>query len=64
MLTVAAIEKGQSFEGPSVRENLEKITGFQGTTGVYDFSPEQHQGISGNPFVIGQIIDGKVRIAE
>lgn len=64
MLTVAAIEKGQSFEGAAVRENLQQITGFQGTTGTYDFTPQQHQGISANPFVIGQIIDGKVRIAE
>jgi branched-chain amino acid transport system substrate-binding protein len=64
MLTVAAIEKGKSFEGPSVRDNIESITGFQGTTGIYNFSAERHQGISDNPFVIGQIIDGKVRIAK
>lgn len=64
MLTAAAIEKGQSFEGPAVRENLEKITGFQGTTGTYDFAPDKHQGISTNPFVIAQIIDGQVRIAQ
>lgn len=64
MLTAAAIEKGQSFDGPAVRENLEKITGFQGTTGTYDFAPDKHQGISTNPFVIAQIIDGQVRIAQ
>ncbi|PWE54138.1 hypothetical protein DEM27_22855 [Metarhizobium album] len=64
MLTAAAIEKGQSFEGPAVRENLEKITGFQGTTGTYDFAPDKHQGISTNPFVVAQIIDGQVRIAQ
>ncbi|MCO5081070.1 MAG: ABC transporter substrate-binding protein [Rhizobiaceae bacterium] len=64
MLTAEAIEKGKSFEGASVRNNLEKITGFQGTTGTYDFSADQHQGISTNPFVIAQIIDGKVRIAK
>lgn len=64
MLTAAAIEKGNSFEGASVRDNLEKITGFQGTTGTYDFSAEQHQGVSTNPFVLGQIIDGKVRVAQ
>lgn len=64
MLTAKAIEEGKSFEGATVRENLEKITGFQGTTGTYDMSPTQHQGISTNPFVIAQIIDGKVRIAQ
>jgi branched-chain amino acid transport system substrate-binding protein len=64
MLTAAAIEKGKSFEGKSVRDNLEKITGFQGTTGTYDFSAEQHQGVSTNPFVLGQIIDGTVKVAQ
>ncbi|MFK0382981.1 ABC transporter substrate-binding protein [Agrobacterium sp. NPDC090273] len=64
MLAAAAIEKGKSFEGKSVRDNLEKITGFQGTTGSYDFSAEQHQGVSTNPFVLGQIIDGKVKVAQ
>ncbi len=64
MLTAKAIEMGQSFEGAAVRDNLEKITGFQGTTGTYDMSPTQHQGISTNPFVVAQIIDGTVRIAQ
>lgn len=64
MLTAAAIENGKSFDGPSVRENLEKITGFQGTTGTYNFAADKHQGISDNPFVVAQIIDGQVRIAK
>ncbi|MDI6028049.1 ABC transporter substrate-binding protein [Corticibacterium sp. UT-5YL-CI-8] len=64
MLAAKAIETGKSFEGQAVRENLEKITGFQGTTGVYDMSPTQHQGISSNPFVVAQIIEGQVRIAQ
>ena len=45
MLTVAAIEKGKSFDGPKVRDSLEQITGFQGTTGVYDISAANHQGL-------------------
>lgn len=64
MLAAAAIDKGKSFDGKAVRDSLEKITGFQGTTGTYDFSADQHQGVANNPFVLGQIIDGKVRIAE
>lgn len=64
MLTVAAIEKGDSFEGKSIRDNLEQISGYQGTTGIYNFSPENHQGITQNPFVLGQIIDGKVRVVD
>lgn len=64
MLAAKAIEAGQSFEGSAIRDNLEKITGFQGTTGSYDMSAEKHQGISTNPFVVAQIIEGKVRIAQ
>jgi branched-chain amino acid transport system substrate-binding protein len=64
MLLAAAIEKAKSFEPDAVRDTLEKIAGYQGTTGIYDFSPDQHQGISVNPFVIAQIIDGKVKVVH
>lgn len=64
MLTAAAIEKAKSFEGPKVRDALEGITGFQGTTGVYNFSPTNHYGITQNPYVLGTITGGKVRIVK
>ncbi|MGF7160505.1 ABC-type branched-subunit amino acid transport system substrate-binding protein [Rhodoligotrophos appendicifer] len=64
MLTVAAIEKGQSVLGPDVRNNLETISGYQGTTGIYNFSAQNHQGITENPFVLGQIIGGQVKVVE
>lgn len=64
MLTVAAVEKAKSFAGPQVRGAVETIDGWQGTTGVYDFGPTQHQGITRNPFVIATIVDGKVEIVR
>ena len=64
MLTVAAVEKAKSFEGSAVRDAYEAITGYQGTTGVYNFSPEVHQGITENPFVIATIVDGKVKVVQ
>ncbi|QTL05714.1 ABC transporter substrate-binding protein [Aquabacter sp. L1I39] len=64
MLTVAAVEKAKSFEGAAVRDAYEAITGYQGTTGVYNFSPEVHQGITENPFVIATIVDGKVKVVQ
>lgn len=64
MLTVAAIEKGKSFEGHAVRDAVETISGWQGTTGVYDFSATQHQGITKNPFLIATIVGGKVKIVK
>jgi branched-chain amino acid transport system substrate-binding protein len=62
MVTVAAIEKAKSSEGPKVRDAIETISGFQGTGGVYNFSPTVHQGITENPFFIGSIVGGKVQV--
>jgi branched-chain amino acid transport system substrate-binding protein len=64
MLTAAAVEKAKSFEGPKVRDALENITGFQGTTGVYHFSPGNHQGITENPFLLAAIINGQVKVVK
>jgi branched-chain amino acid transport system substrate-binding protein len=62
MLTAAAIEKAKSFEGPTVRDALETLTEFQGTGGVYRFSPAVHQGITQSPFLLATIVGGKVQV--
>jgi ABC-type branched-subunit amino acid transport system substrate-binding protein len=64
MLTAKAIEQGKSFDGPQVRDQLERITGFQGTTGVYNMSPTVHQGITVNPFLLATIINGQVKVVQ
>src|SRR5712691_5513453 len=64
MLTAKAIEQGKSFDGGKVRDQLETITGFQGTSGVYNMSPTVHQGITVNPFLIAMIINGKVKVVQ
>jgi branched-chain amino acid transport system substrate-binding protein len=64
MITAAAIEKSKSFEGPKLRDALETVTGFQGTGGVYNFSPTVHQGITQNPFLLASIIGGKVQVRQ
>lgn len=64
MITVAAIQKANSFEGAKVRDAIETISGFQGTTGIYNFSPTVHQGITQNPFALATIQAGKVRIVK
>jgi ABC-type branched-subunit amino acid transport system substrate-binding protein len=64
MLTAKAIEQGKSFEGAKVRDQLETITGFQGTTGVYNMSPTVHQGITVNPLLLATIADGKVKVVQ
>jgi branched-chain amino acid transport system substrate-binding protein len=62
MVTVAAIEKAKSLEGPKVRDAIESMSGYQGTGGVYNFSPAVHQGITENPFYIGTIVGGKIQV--
>jgi len=64
MITAAAIQKANSFEGAKVRDALETVTGFQGTTGVYNFSAANHQGITVNPFALATIAAGKVKIVK
>jgi ABC-type branched-subunit amino acid transport system substrate-binding protein len=63
-ITAKAIEQGKSFEGAKVRDQLEAISGFQGTTGVYNMSPTVHQGITVNPFLLAKIIGGRVIVAK
>jgi branched-chain amino acid transport system substrate-binding protein len=64
MLVVAAAAKTNSLDGVKLRGALETVTGFQGTTGVYDFAPDNHQGITKNPFVLATIRDGRVVVVE
>jgi ABC-type branched-subunit amino acid transport system substrate-binding protein len=64
MVTAAAVEKAKSFEGPKVRDALETLTEFQGTTGVYHFSPAVHQGITQNPYLMATIVGGKVQVRQ
>ena len=42
----------------------ETISGFQGTGGVYNFSPTVHQGITQNPFLLGTIAGGKMQVKQ
>jgi branched-chain amino acid transport system substrate-binding protein len=64
MLTAKAIEQGKSFDGPQVRDQLEAISGFQGTTGVYNMSPTVHQGITVNPLLLATIVNGQVKVVQ
>lgn len=64
LLLKEAVQKANSFDGPKVRDALETISGFQGTSGVYDFSPTDHHGITKNPLFLGQIVNGKVKIVQ
>jgi branched-chain amino acid transport system substrate-binding protein len=63
-LTIATLKKANSAAGENVRDTVETMSGFQGTGGVYNFSPTVHQGITQNPFVIGVIEGGVVKVKQ
>jgi ABC-type branched-subunit amino acid transport system substrate-binding protein len=64
MLTAAAAEKAKSPEGAKLRDALEQMGNFQGTTGLYHFSAANHQGITENPLLLARIVNGKVEVAK
>jgi ABC-type branched-subunit amino acid transport system substrate-binding protein len=63
-LIQAAILRANAFEGAKVRDAIETITGFQGTSGVYDFSPTNHQGIINNPLFLATMSGSQVKIVK
>ncbi len=55
----AAIEKAGSTEIDTVRDALENLTGVVGTAGVFNFSPEDHNGLDKTSFELLTVKDGK-----
>jgi branched-chain amino acid transport system substrate-binding protein len=64
MIIAAGVEKAKSFDGPKVREAIEQLGAFQGTTGIYKFAADNHQGITENPLLLGTITGGQVKVAK
>lgn len=63
MLFMAAFEKS----GPDkdkLAEELEKIKGFTGTTGEFNMSPTDHNGLGNDSFVMTVINEGEFKITE
>ena len=63
-LIAAAADKAKSADGPKVRDALETMDGFQGTTGIYHFSASNHQGITENPLLLATIVNGQVKVVK
>jgi len=57
-----AVETAKSLSGPAVRDGVEKIGPLQGSFAKFNFSPEQHVGITENPYVIGVVRDGQFQV--
>jgi branched-chain amino acid transport system substrate-binding protein len=63
MVLASAIRSANSVDGEKVRDALNNVVDFQGTSGLYNFKAD-HRGVTKNPYVLGQIIDGKVVIVK
>ncbi len=62
-LVVSAI--GQAGEDRSAsRDAIENTTDFIGTNGIFNFSPEDHNGLTKDAFVMVTIVDGKWRLVH
>jgi len=58
-LVSRAIRDANSAEPPAIRDALEKIKGFQGTAGEFNFSPADHNGLTEDAFVMVRIHNGE-----
>lgn len=56
-LAVSAIEEAGSTDGAAVREALVGMSQYAGTSGAYDYSDEDHYGVTENPAFLAHITD-------
>jgi branched-chain amino acid transport system substrate-binding protein len=63
MVLASAVKAANSVEGEKVRDALNNIVDFQGTSGLYNFKVD-HRGVTKNPYVLAQIVEGKVAIVK
>ncbi|MEI8191280.1 MAG: ABC transporter substrate-binding protein [candidate division NC10 bacterium] len=59
MLLAQAIQNSKSAEPAAIRGALEKVRGFYGTAGGFNFSAEDHSGLTEDAFVMIRITKGE-----
>ena len=64
MLVVEGIKKAGSTDRAKVRDAIESIKGFVGTAGIFNFTPEDHTGLSLDAFEMLTVKDGKFSLIE
>jgi branched-chain amino acid transport system substrate-binding protein len=58
MALAQVIRAGGSAEPAAIRDGLERLKGFAGTGGVFNFSPEDHSGLTEDAFVMVRVHGG------
>jgi branched-chain amino acid transport system substrate-binding protein len=64
LVLTEAIKKAGSPDREKVRDAIENLTGFVGTAGVFNFSSEDHNGLSLDTFEMLTVKDGKFSVSE
>jgi len=59
LILADAIRKADSADRDKVREAIENLKGVVGTGGVFNFSPEDHNGLGLDAFEMLTVKDGK-----
>ena len=63
-MMVAAIKKAGSADGTAIRDAFETLGHYDGAGASYDFSADQHVGITKNPYVMASVLDEKMTIRK
>jgi branched-chain amino acid transport system substrate-binding protein len=64
IMIVASAMKQAGTEADSLRAAIERTTGYVGISGVYNLTPEDHNGLDVDSMVIVQVKDGKFVMVE
>jgi branched-chain amino acid transport system substrate-binding protein len=62
MILATAIKKSGSTDKEKVRDAIENMRGFVGTGGIFDFSPQDHNGLDIDAFELLTVKNGKFAI--
>jgi len=62
MLVVSAVKQAGSTDAAKVRDAIENMKGFVGTGGVFNFSPEDHNGLGLDAFEMLTVKGGKFTV--
>jgi len=54
-----AIREANSTDPKAIRDAIENVKGFQGTWGEFNFTPEEHTGLTEDAFVMVKIVNGE-----
>lgn len=64
MNLLAEAMRGTNGDREKIRENLENLKGHVGISGIFNFSPEEHNGLGPEAFVMVEIRGGTWKLME